>query len=72
MNYSELGPWIRDERKRQNLKQGELARMAGYTDNHLRRIEKGRDMPTLQTAENMLTVLGYQLEISIKKIGGQA
>lgn len=50
-------------RKEQNMTQGELAKITGYRQQVISRIEKRENSPTLKTFCGLLNTLGYDLQI---------
>ena len=59
---SRSGEIIRTARLRSGLSQAELARRAGTSQAAISRIESGREQPTLERLEQILTGLGYDKE----------
>lgn len=53
-------------RKEQNITQAELARLTGYRQQMISRIEKRENSPTLKTFCGLVNSLGYDLRI-VKK-----
>lgn len=59
----QLGTLIREERKRRNMSQQELANLVGTGQKTISSIENGNEGATLETAFRLLAVL--QLEIAL-------
>mgnify|MGYP001183752447 CR=1 FL=1 len=61
MDYSLLGRRIRDERKKRNYTQEQLAELVGVSDAYIGQIERGERSPTLET----LVKIGNRLGVTI-------
>ena len=57
---------LRDERKRQNIKQAKLSELAGVTQPRISKFEKGEEV-TLSTADHIASALGMVLTAVPKK-----
>lgn len=65
INKQNIGFVIKQARKKANLKQFELAEMAGFSEKHLSRIENGKYLPKL---EHFL-ILTSILHLTLKDFG---
>lgn len=65
-DYTDIGKWIRKERRRQNLTQYDLAEISGYTSAFISRVETGTAQPTVTTAEDIINALGYKIVLGIE------
>ena len=63
-----LGENIKKRRKILSITQEHLAELADVSVNTLYKIERGENNPSWQTVEKILTVLGLELNIDIKKL----
>ncbi len=61
---SQLGALIREERKRRELSQQELAGMAGIGQKTISAIENGSEGATLETAFRLLATLNLEVALS--------
>lgn len=61
-----LGLRIREFRERRNLTQDKLAEKIGIDPKHLSRIENGRNYPSLDTLEKLVTSLDVTLDSIFK------
>lgn len=57
----EVGTVIRSARERNGLDQAELAALAGTSQAHVSRIERGHTSPSVETAARLLRVMGERL-----------
>lgn len=64
MRPEEIGPRVREVRKKRHLTQGELADLAGVSDRFLRDVEGGKTSIQLGHLALVLDVLGLQLDIN--------
>jgi y4mF family transcriptional regulator len=62
-----LGELIRTRRKSRNIRQADLAEMAGISPRTLRDIEKGTANPELETLLKIFEVLGLGIKVEIIK-----
>lgn len=67
LDYSEIGQWLKRERRKQKLTQLDVAAYSGYSGAYISRIEKGIDLPRLQVTEDLLNALGYRLILGVEK-----
>ena len=65
---SRSGEIIRTARLRSGLSQAELARRAGTSQAAISRIESGREQPTLERLEQILTGLGWKPVIELEPV----
>jgi transcriptional regulator with XRE-family HTH domain len=67
--YELLGEKVRELRKKAKLSQMDLAKKAGVSQSELSKFEnRGEDIRSIGRVNALLTVLGYQLDISEKKL----
>jgi DNA-binding XRE family transcriptional regulator len=66
VQVSTLRGFIRNRRKSLNLKQKDLAELAGITQRTLTDIELGKGNPSYTTIEKLLDILGYKLVPTLK------
>jgi len=64
-----LGSQIRNRRESLELKQEDLAEMAGVSIKSLHLVESGQGNPSLETLNKIMGVLGLEFFIDIKKPG---
>lgn len=67
MDKTELAEIIKRRRADLSITQPDLAEITGIGLRTLKRIEKGEGNITLEVLTKMLTVLGLQIEITVKK-----
>ena len=60
----QLGTLIREERKRRNMSQQELANLVGTGQKTISAIENGNEGATLETVFRLLAVLQLEIELS--------
>lgn len=65
------GTLIRERRERQHLSQRSLARRAGTTQAAVSRIERGLTTPTWETVSSLLLAMGYEPELSTRRLSGR-
>ena len=63
MSPEELGRLVRAERRRQRLRQAELAALAGVGNRFLSDLENGKPTVEIGRAVQILTMLGLKLEV---------
>jgi len=68
MLFSKIGNAIKIRRKQLRITQPDLAEMAEVSVNTLYKIERGQANPTLKVLEKILTILGMEIQIDIKKL----
>jgi transcriptional regulator with XRE-family HTH domain len=61
------GPLLRNLRKRHGLSQSRLARRAHTTQAVVSRIERGEASPTLDTLHRLLTAMGWELDVELRR-----
>ena len=67
MSLSELGLKIKELRKQRGITQNELAKKSGISRATLSKVENGFfSKTTATTLENILSTLGYSLDIKVK------
>ena len=59
---------ISERRKALGITQTELAEMAGVGIATVKDIERGNGNPSLKTLEQLCTVLGFEIELKIKRL----
>ncbi len=59
---------ISERRKALGITQTELAELAGVGIATVKDIERGKGNPSLKTLEHLCTVLGFEIELKIKKV----
>lgn len=59
---------ISERRKALGITQTELAEMAGVGIATVKDIERGKGNPSLKTLEQLCTVLGFEIELKIKRL----
>lgn len=62
----EIGTFVKRERKRKGLTQQELADMAGVGLNFVYQLEKNKKTVQLETTNQVLNCIGYEVGISRK------
>jgi transcriptional regulator with XRE-family HTH domain len=67
MNNEEIGTLIKQRRVLLNIKQSDLAEIAKVGLRYLNDIENGKGNPSIGKLEKILSVLGLQIEINVKK-----
>lgn len=66
MNVNEITEFILNEREKQKISRMKLARMAGFTNKSIDNWQSGKRKMTINSAESLLNVLGYELTITEK------
>jgi transcriptional regulator with XRE-family HTH domain len=69
MNIKEIGKVLKFRREFLSLRQDDLAEMSGITSRTIHIIESGTGNPSLETLEKLVTVLGMELILQVKKPG---
>ncbi len=67
MDNLEIGKIIRARREFLGIKQADLAEIAGSGLRYLIDIENGKGNPSIGKLEKILTVLGLEIEIKVRK-----
>lgn len=67
VDYAQFGKWVRETRLEEGMAQKELANRLDCTIEHLSKVENGHRIPSRLMAENLLTILGYEFVLAIKK-----
>ena len=67
MNKLEIGHLIEERRDKLGLNQGDLAEMTGITTKTIYLIETGKGTPSIDTLQKLLTVVGLEMIVQIKK-----
>lgn len=67
MNYKALGKRIREERKRLNLTQAELAEAIDISDTYMGAIERGERSLTLDTLVRLVNRLGVTVDYMLSE-----
>ena len=68
MTHEEIGAFIRQRRETLLLNQEDLSEMAGITSKTIYAVEKGKGNPSLHTLQKLLSILGLEIHILIKRI----
>lgn len=63
MTSQDIAEWIRSERKRQGLRQEDLANKAGISEKHLNQVEGCKNGTTLLTLTKIITALNGSITI---------
>jgi transcriptional regulator with XRE-family HTH domain len=69
MNIKEIGKVLKFRREFLSLRQDDLAEMSGISSRTIHIIESGTGNPSLETLEKLVTVLGMELILQVKKPG---
>ena len=64
---SQFSQLLVSRRKELNIKQGDLSGMTGIAIRTIRDLEKGKGNPSLETLEQLMRVLGIELNFKLKK-----
>ena len=67
MDVSELGQFVRSQRKHVSLTQVDLADLAGVSDRFLRELEKGKPTAEVGKVITLLSALGFDLEPQVHR-----
>jgi DNA-binding XRE family transcriptional regulator len=67
MNLIEIGKIVQQRRAVLQLKQEDLAELSGITEKTIYLLEKGKGNPSFSTMQKMLTVLGMEMNVEVKK-----
>lgn len=59
----QVGTKLREARELRGISQAELARIAGTTQAHVSRVERGLVSPTIRVAESLLRATGHEMTI---------
>lgn len=68
MQIAEIGKLVEKRRADLQLKQEDLAELAGVTIKTIYQLETGKGNPSFSTLEKVLSVLGLTLNVEIKKL----
>ncbi len=68
MDRYEMATIIQNRRKELAINQEDLAEMTQVTSRTIYAIENGKGNPSIETLQKILTVLGLEISIGIKKI----
>jgi transcriptional regulator with XRE-family HTH domain len=69
---SEIGDVLRAAREQQGLSQRRLAHRAGTSQDAISRIERGKEMPTLERFAQLMLVLGRRPVLDLEPLEGNA
>ncbi len=69
MLVSQIGSVIRLRRKSLKITQPHLAGLAGISTNTLYKLERGQGNPSLEVLEKVVSVLGMEVTLNVKKTG---
>ena len=67
MNLIEIGKIVQQRRAVLQLKQEDLAELSGITEKTIYLFENGKGNPSFSTMQKMLTVLGMEMNVEVKK-----
>lgn len=65
-----VGTKLREARELRGISQAELARIAGTTQAHVSRVERGLVSPTIRVAESLLRATGHQMTLDAAPLYG--
>lgn len=65
----DVGKIVAQRRKELGITQIELAELASVGIATVKDLERGKGNPSLKTLESICTVLGYEMEFKIRKVG---
>ena len=68
MHLQEISENIRERRKTLRISQEDLASLANVGLRTLKAIESGKGNPTLQTLNDLTSVLGLELKLTVKQV----
>ena len=68
MDRYEMAAIIQNRRKELAMNQEDLSEMTQVTSRTIYAIERGKGNPSIETLQKILTVLGLEISIGIKKI----
>ena len=68
MDRYEMAALIQNRRKELAINQEDLSEMTQVTSRTIYAIERGKGNPSIETLQKILTVLGLEISIGIKKI----
>ena len=68
MDRYEMAAIIQNRRKELAINQEDLSEMTQVTSRTIYAIERGKGNPSIETLQKILTVLGLEISIGIKKI----
>lgn len=67
MDLEEMGKALKFRREFLKLRQEDLAEMSGVTSRTIHLIETGTGNPSVATLQKLVTVLGMELQLQVKK-----
>ncbi len=67
-----IGKLIEKRRKHLQIRQEDLAELCGISTKSIQKIENDRANPTLKTLQKLLDVLGFEINITIKKLNNES
>ena len=67
MNLIEIGKIVQQRRAVLQMKQEDLAELSGITEKTIYLLENGKGNPSYSTLLNILTVLGMEMNVQVKK-----
>lgn len=67
MELAEIGKLIQERRSSLQIKQEDLAELSGITAKTIYLLENGKGNPSYSTLERVLTVLGLEMHLQLKK-----
>lgn len=66
MNLSSIGQLIQERRSSLQIKQEDLAELAGITTKTIYMLESGKGNPSYKTLAQILNVLGLEITVQLK------
>ena len=66
IDYKKLGAKIKDAREERHLNQKNLARMLGFTNNYLSRVESGTKKISLERVAQISSILSMNLDTLVR------
>ena len=70
MDQKEIGQLIKKRRKFLKLTQIDLTEIIGMSRRSLQMLEKGEGNPTFEQLSKILSTLGLEINISVKRVNG--
>lgn len=70
MDQKDIGQLIKKRRKFLKLTQIDLAEIIGMSRRSLQMLEKGEGNPTFEQLSKILSTLGLEIKISVKRVSG--
>jgi y4mF family transcriptional regulator len=70
MDQKDIGQLIKKRRKFLKLTQIDIAEIIGMSRRSLQMLEKGEGNPTFEQLSKILSTLGLEIKISVKRVSG--